>query len=169
MFFNRIYDSWKKVQMEKYEVIYGMIKKHGIKLGLSLDVGCGPFYLQEFFKEKDDYVNFICIDVDKELRSINTNKYKFLFADGNMLPFKEESFDTVFIIDSTHFIRNFSGINRVLKLNGHLFATTFVNEYNIITKRRELEKKLENFEIIDEAISNGTEKELIFLAKKMRR
>ncbi len=165
MYFNKIYSAWRSIQREKYEAIYKMIKKHGIKVGLALDVGCGPFYLQEFFEEKGYFADFICIDIDKEL---STLRYKFLFADGNKLPFKREIFDTVFIIDSIHFIEDFADIYGVLKLNGHLFAATFVNDHNIISKKEEMERKLRKFEIIDNIVNNGKEKELIFLVKKKR-
>ncbi len=162
-FFNRIYSSWRDIQFEKYEVMYELMKKYEIDLGLSLDIGCGPFYLQEFFEEKGVEAEFICIDIDKDLK---TSSYDFLIADGNRLPFKSETFDTVFIVDSLHFINRFEDVYNVLKFNGYIFVSTFVNIYNYELKRDEVEKKLKRFEILENFLNKGREYELVVLAAK---
>ncbi len=162
-YFGKIYSSWREIQWEKYEVVYKLIKKYEIDPGLSLDIGCGPFYLQEFFEEKGLDVEFVCIDIDESLK---TTKYDFLIADGNLLPFKGEVFDSVFVIDSVHFIVEFSGIYKVLKLNGYVFVLTFVNDYNYSIKSAEVNEKLKDFKIIESFLSRGRETELVTLARK---
>jgi ubiquinone/menaquinone biosynthesis C-methylase UbiE len=115
-------------------------KRHN--LGVSnkkvLDFGCGDgVYAQEFLNR--GAVEVVGIDESRKMIEIANKKYgslksvKFQVADGNNLPFDDDTFDVVFANFVLHHfvdaLKPFGEIFRVLKKNAHLIAT--LNAYDI--------------------------------------
>lgn len=144
MFFSRVYESWHKMQKRKYSIL----KKLNLS-GRILDIGCGPFFKNS---------GIIGLDIDKNCRPT-------VIADGNELPFRENSFDTVISIDAIHLIKS-KDFRRVLKPDGFALLSIFFNRQNYNEKRSMLRKKLNGFEIIDEFTIDDKESEYFVLARK---
>ena len=71
-----------------------------------------------------------------------------MLADANMLPFKNEAFDTVFCIDYIHLMKNVKELARVLSRDGLLIVSTYCNRFNSESRLKWLQGlfslKLEN-------------------------
>lgn len=139
MISSAIYAEWmEKTQKTKINQILLRINPKG-KI---LDVGAGPGFLEEFLPEA------VAVDVDQEnLKRIQGEKY---VADGNDLPFKKESFDTVFCLDTIHLIHNTKSMINVMKKDGILIVSSFCSKYNQKEKTEELKNKFKSLKLIDE-------------------
>jgi len=163
VYFQKIYYSWKKIQEKKYEIILELLNKNNVKISdkLILDLGCGPFFFEEFLeKNKIETKNFILLDKDKEL----AKKRNFVIADINNLPFKSETFDILFCIDSFHFLNNVSDLKRVIRKKGIILISQFLrmNDNELLKKLKEFD----DFKVLDEFLFNCKEKEIIILLRK---
>ena len=118
MMMEKIYSEWMGDTQRKK--ITEILTKVEVK-GRVLDIGAGPGFLEEF-------VDAIAVDID--LENLKIAKGKKILADGNNLPFKEETFDTIFCIDTIHLIENNHYIEDLLKKDGRLIVSLFCNEYN---------------------------------------
>ncbi len=103
-----------------------------LKGGKLLDVGCGDGYLMYLLK---DYYNLICgIDFDKSgIKLANQKLLDFkncqpLRSDCYILPFPDQTFDSVVIADVFEHLENpetcLKEISRVLKIGGNFVLTT---------------------------------------------
>jgi len=161
-YFSKIYDSWKNIQKEKYEIILDIFIKNKIKFSevLVLDLGCGPFYFEEFLEDKKIKTkNFILFDKDRKLIGKRNN---FVLGDLNRLPFKKEVFDIVFCIDVLHFIDNPKDLKYLVKKGGFVLISQFLRVGEDINKSL---KKFEGFKILEEFLFNCKEKEIIILLR----
>ncbi|MBR9682425.1 MAG: class I SAM-dependent methyltransferase [Candidatus Aenigmarchaeota archaeon] len=118
MMMEKIYSEWMGETQRKK--ISHILTKVDVK-GKVLDIGAGPGFLEEF-------IDAIAVDID--LENLKKAKGKKILADGNNLPFKNDSFDTIFCIDTIHLIDNIENIEDLLKKDGRLIVTLFCNEYN---------------------------------------
>ena len=112
----------------------GFLKKYARTEHAILDIGCGNGRILNLFGNKN--IRYTGIDSSKELIEIakknRGNRGRFLHANALSLPFKDESFDTVFSIAVLHHIpskkfRNtfMSETYRVLKPRGTFVFTTW--------------------------------------------
>ncbi|MEM2507639.1 MAG: methyltransferase domain-containing protein [Candidatus Aenigmatarchaeota archaeon] len=95
--------------------------------GLLLDAGCGQLtytVLVKYFKPELEIIPLDII-IPEHLR--NRNKYGFIAASIEELPFMEEVFDFIFCLSTIQLIKDDRGalreLHRVLKKNGILFFT----------------------------------------------
>ncbi|MCX6819114.1 MAG: class I SAM-dependent methyltransferase, partial [Candidatus Aenigmarchaeota archaeon] len=123
MFFDKIYRSWKAIQLKKYEKILQILPE--LKNKKILDIGIGPGYFEEFLKNKGISADIIGIDLSKE-KSLG----KKVIADGNVLPFADNCFDAVICLDTIHLIKN-DDFARVLKPSGLALLSIFLNKQNL--------------------------------------
>ena len=103
--------------------------KEGEKM---LDVGCGNGRLFEFFLSQNKRIDYTGIDVSEKLVKIAQRRYGNYFKVANILnlPFKDNSFDTVWAIAVFHHIpskglrlKALKEIKRVLKNSGRVIIT----------------------------------------------
>jgi len=115
---------WKELEMLKDYV------KEGEKV---LDIGCGNGRLFQILKDKN--IEYTGIDFSKNLIELAKKKYpegNFLVANALNLPFKENTFDKVFLIAVLHHIPSkelrsqvLKEAKRVLKPQGLLILTVW--------------------------------------------
>ncbi len=146
MFSHKIYSSWMERNQKKkiaqiLEIIYPK--------GRILDIGSGPGFLEESLP------NAIALDIDLEnLKKIKERGNKIL-ASGDFLPFKSNTIDTVFCIDTVHLLKSTSEIERILRVNGLAIITMFCSEYNKNERSIYLKKLITNLEVEREFIVEG--------------
>jgi SAM-dependent methyltransferase len=165
MFFQKIYGSWKQIQIRKYEYIVKIIGKEFFH-GLILDIGIGPCYFEEFIKNKIN-ANIVGIDTDKITLIKNKTKISKIAANGNFLPFKKNTFDTIISFDTIHLIKN-NDFRNVLKNNGYVLFSIFFNEENKMERRKLLKEKLNGFKIIKKFEILGKENEYVMVARNQK-
>ncbi len=106
-FFTKIYESWRKIQYEKYEVILENLGLYGLELNNKyiFDVGSSKGFLHDFLEERGIKPRvFVAMDVDKEAIRKNRTSLKVVGM-GEALPFKREIFDVIFCIDVLHLLK----------------------------------------------------------------
>ena len=169
MFFNKIYNSWKSIQFEKYEEIFQILGKDFFQKTDApryvfsstkkiLDIGCGNCDFEFFLKNKK--IKYKIISLDKE-----ENKNLSVKGSGDTLPFKKSSFDLIISIDTMHLIRK-NDFKRVLKENGIILFSIFFNKINFFEKKKILKEKLNDFKILSEFVISKKENEYVVVAKK---
>lgn len=157
MFSHKIYSSWMERNQKKkiaqiLEIIYAT--------GRILDIGSGPGFLEESLP------NAIALDIDLENLKKVKGRNKIL-ASGDFLPFKSNTIDVVFCIDSVHLLRSTTEIERILRINGLAVITMFCNEYNKKERSNYLKKLISNLEIEREFIVEGeNELDAVALCRK---
>ncbi len=154
----RIYREWmEKTQEEKIRKILRRVEARG-KI---LDIGAGTGTLEKF-------IEAVAVDINEEhLKSMHT-KFK-IKASGDALPFKNESFDFVFCIDTVHLLKNHEDMTRVLKKEGVLVISIFCYEQNLKLKSEWLRKIVDKLGLkIEEEFVVKAEKEwdFVVIAKK---
>ena len=129
----KIYRAWmEKTQEEKIRKILRIARPYG-KI---LDVGCGFGVLERF-------IQAVALDINEEYLKSISSKHR-IKASGNALPFKNESFDSVFCIDTVHLLKSLKEIKRVLKKRGKLVVSIFCYAQNIDEKAKWLENLVKN-------------------------
>lgn len=159
MFFSKIYGGWEGVQREKYESIFGIIGNEFLStlfMKRTLDIGCGNGFLKKFIEERG---------IDSRIHGIDVEPGGDAIADGDCLPFRNECFDFVVIIDTMHLLAG-DDFRRVLKKRGFALLATFFNDDNLQERRSMLHRKLRGFEIMAEFEARGQENEYVILARK---
>ena len=157
MFFDKIYGSWEDLQKNKYEKIMQILPDlAGKKI---LDIGIGSGYFEAFLRTKSIDADIVGIDVAKDLPEDSIQ------ADGNELPFADNSFDIVICLDTMHFISK-DDFKRVLSSGGYVLLSIFFNKQDLDEKRGMLKGKLNGFEILKELIIEAKESEYVVLARQ---
>jgi ubiquinone/menaquinone biosynthesis C-methylase UbiE len=161
-FFNRIYDSWRDIQTEKYRHIVERIGISVFEDKLIVDAGASTGFLFDFFRECKLNVRMICTDIDKV--SIKHNKCEFkLVCDVQRMPFKKHVFDIMFCIDVLHLLESLD--TSLLKQNGILILGVIKKHEekfdNFIKSARSEFKVLDIFEI------KGREEEKVAILMKL--
>jgi SAM-dependent methyltransferase len=99
----------------------------GYAKGVFLDVGCGETQYKKLFLDRVD--RYIGIDVPSSYYELSNVD---VYATGEALPFRSESFDTVMCTQVLEHVKEPSAIlgeiNRVLKSGGHLILTAPFSE-----------------------------------------
>jgi len=136
--YNKLYHAWPITK--KYDMDFAhYVKKKVIKGDKILDLGCGPASLwPELTKIKN--INLTGCDISPEMIK-EARKYfpqnKFIVADSEKLPFKDEEFDMVICSSVLHHMpsleKSFQEIKRVLKPYGKLIGREPNND-NFITE-----------------------------------
>ena len=157
MFFDKVYGSWKDIQIKKYEKILEMMPDLSGKR--ILDIGIGSGYFEDFLKGKDINADIIGVDITKPKGD------SVLMASGDALPFNKNSFDMIVCFDTVHLIKN-DDFKRVLKSGGLTLLSTFFNKQNFEERRLMLRNRLRNFRILKELVIEEKENEYVVLAMK---
>lgn len=155
MFSEKIYANWMSdIQREKIKGILEFITPRG----RVLDLGCGAGFLENYIKD------MIALDIDL-LNLKKTDNLKVL-ADGNNLPFKDETFDLVFCIDTLHILKEEREIRRVLTDKGEAVVSLFCNKYNIGEKFKTLKKMFKEWRIKEEFFVGKEEMDAVIICEK---
>lgn len=163
MFFSKIYKSWKDIQIKKYEKMLQILPY--LRNKKILDIGIGHGYFEEFLKSKGINADIVSIDPNKEMMQDNLSKALAIIADGNALPFGDNSFDIIICLDAAQFI-NSNDFIRVLKPSGLVLFSIFFNRQNLEERRDMLKNMLNNFTTLKELVIEEKESEYAVLAKK---
>lgn len=87
-----------------------------------LEVGAG---ISQFLKLFEDNNHVVALDINAELLKQNKTKAKLVVADAETLPFKDQSFDFIYMIGVLHHLpdqrKALLEAKRVLKMNGQIF------------------------------------------------
>src|SRR3989338_660062 len=66
-FFDKIYDSWKDKQLEKYEEIFPLILPYLIEINSVLDLGIGKAWFESFLLSKGiKFPRVLGVDISEE-------------------------------------------------------------------------------------------------------
>ena len=161
-FFNKVYESWRPIQYEKYRQIFERISISAFEDKLIADVGSSTGFLFDFFRACGLNARTICTDVDKEAMKHNKCESK-LICDARFMPFKKHVFDVMFCIDVLHLL-DFIDTSS-LKHNGILIL-------GVIKKHEEkfddFIKSIESgFRVLDIFEINGREEEKVAILMKL--
>ena len=118
MYSDKIYNSWKPIQNEKYKQIVKNIDIRPLLKLPTADIGIGSGIFEEFLQKRGIEIKNI-IGVDKNVNMIKKQRVKLknIIADANSLPFKDNIFGFIICLDTIHLIKNVKEIKRVLKNN----------------------------------------------------
>lgn len=166
MFFSRIYKSWEGIQEEKYRMIMqgfspGLLSQ--AFNGRVLDVGAGSGFFERFLERRGANIsNWVLVDPDMDM--LKETGFEKVLGDGNKLPFRPESFDSIVCLDSIHLINE--DFFWSLKKGGLALVSIFFNKDNFGEKREFLRHRLRDLEILQELSARGKEGEISILARK---
>jgi SAM-dependent methyltransferase len=144
----------KGTQEKKIEGILHHVEPEG----RILDIGSGPGFLRKFIEG----AYFVDVDVEN-LRKIEGIR---VIASGDCLPFKPESFATVFCIDTIHLLKNAEEIKRILSADGIAVFSTFCSSYDRQDKLQGLKDRLEDWKIEEEFFVGDRELDAVVVATK---
>lgn len=114
----------------KLRYLLELLKKRKKKDANLLEVGCGSGRILSSIREQDANISLTGIDISKSQIQLakkdnKQNDITFIHANGEQLPFKNESFDYVIIMDVLEHVDNpkefMKEITRVIKKNGKLY------------------------------------------------
>ncbi len=158
MFYAEIYQKW--LGATQREKIRQILKKLSPK-GKILDLGSGFGVLEHF-------VDAVAVDINENyLRK--TEAKRRVKASGDALPFKNETFDLVFCIDTVHLLKNHGEIERVLKRGGRLVISVFCYRQNFEERADWLRRIVKAMELKAEQeflVKTETEWDFVIVARK---
>lgn len=166
MFSDKVYKSWKAIQEEKYGEIFAVIgdKFLGIFSNkLALDIGSGEGYFEDFLAKSGLKHNIVGLDVDKD--AVKECGFPCVIGDGNIMPFKDSSFDIIVSIDTMHLVDR-ADFHRVLKEGGLVVFSSFFRRDNCEERKKTIREKLDGFQILMEFEVRKQENEYVILARK---
>lgn len=161
-FSSGIYYSWRQTQEHKMKCIARLLEPvfDDVFSGLILDIGCGFGYFEKMHEG-----NYIGIDNNMEMLGKSVAIFPRVLGDGDEMPFKDESFDSIICIDTIHLLDK-QDFTRVLKKNGLALFSIFFNKQNFHEKKEMMQEKLSTLEIVKEFEVHGKENEFFVLAAK---
>ena len=137
-FTGMIYKNWMETfQLKKMEGIIDKIKFED-KI---LDVGYGAGFLESLVHN--------VFALDTQIHQLENPTAINVCGSGNCLPFKTDTFKTVFCIDVIHLLNGIRELLRVLDEDGILILTSFCNSYNKLDKLKELLEYTKEIQVID--------------------
>ena len=155
MFTQKIYEKWmKETQMQKYRELETLLPQ--IQNPSILDVGCDHGWIKTIINEKYEQFHYIGVDVDKD-------SLADIIASGDNLPFKSNTFDIVFCIDTVHLLNDLNELVRVIKPNGYLIVSLFLRKASLLM---EFEKD-KNLKLISKDIIGRQERDLVEVFQKV--
>lgn len=161
---HRIYESWKKIQEQKYKEILHIVGRQLFQKmfsSMTLDIGCGDSIFLQFLRRNGIAANIIGLDIVNDPQ----NGIRTVLGDGDAPPFLDKSFDTVVCIDTAHLL-NTNNFNHVLKDGGFALFALFFNDENYEDQKNVVKEKLTDFDILLEFELQLHEKEYVVLARK---
>jgi ubiquinone/menaquinone biosynthesis C-methylase UbiE len=121
------YDRHRKADIKLVETAIDSLSLD--KTAKILDFGCGTGnYIKEF--EIKGYNNLFGLDQSVEMCKMASEKTSAIIENGShiKIPFEDDFFDTIIIVDVVHFIEDlhslFNGLERICKENGRIFIAT---------------------------------------------
>ena len=151
------HDEKERYPIHLYHYLCSKINLYNLTI---LEVGSGrgggADYTSRTFQPKEMYAVDISKSAIKLCNKFYTNnpKLNFIYGNAEKLPFKNNTFDVVLNIESSHCYPNFNNflkeVVRVLKNSGYFLITDFRPNKELKTFRSSIKN---NFEIIHEEIS----------------
>ncbi len=127
----------REEQLKKVKIIIKLLELNNEKV---LDVGCGTAFYSKLFK------NYTGIDLSNEM--LKKSSSNVIQGDGEKLPFKDNSFDSVISISAIHNFKNpIKGINEIKRVSRNKIA---ISVFKRAKKFKIIEDKLKNFKKIEE-------------------
>jgi SAM-dependent methyltransferase len=167
MFFSRIYGSWRGIQEEKYRTILENIDPetfNSLVNGRVLDLGSGSGFFEDFLKGHGfDVSGWVCLDPDPDMLR-ECGEFHRMLGDGNRLPFRPGSFDSLVCLDAIHLLKE--DFSWVLRPGSPALVSLFCNPGNAGERRRLLKDRMRGFRIVREFLSRGRESEVFVVARK---
>ena len=144
----QMYSSFQKNMRDKGWIETDNIIKAGISRGHALEIGPGPGYLGLEWLKKTSQTQLTVLEISQTMIDIsrqNAQEYHldadritYVHHTAQMLPFKDNTFDSVFSAGSLHEWENplevFNEIHRVLKPSGKLFVSDLKRNINVLVK-----------------------------------
>ncbi|MFB6088232.1 MAG: methyltransferase domain-containing protein, partial [Candidatus Aenigmatarchaeota archaeon] len=155
MFTPYIYSDWmREIQEKKFEGLFidfilplkSELNFNSIKM---LDVGIGKGWFEDKFKDRNMNPDIFGLDIETFKPSKN---FERVVGDGNLLPFKNSTFDLLVSVDTMHLIDNPREVFRVMKNNSFAILGIFSSPYNLNEKRKELLTKAKNLNLLKESV-----------------
>lgn len=145
-------DELERYPLQLYNYIASSINLENLDI---LEVGCGrgggASYVARYLKPN----SIKAVDISQKAINYCEKRYtsknlEFIQADAERLPFKNESFDAVINVESSHCYPNiskfFSEVYRVLKPGGYFLYADFRNKKSIVNLEKSIDQT--NFEKI---------------------
>ena len=148
-FFDKIYDSWKPKQLEKFEQAFPLLKMHLKEKQAMLDLGIGKAWFECFLYDRGFKLGRIVgVDINELLVKPRLSWIEYKFSKNFQT---SEKFDWVVCIDSLHLLED-KNILKFLKPKGFALVclpSTFLHEF----------PKFENAEVLHEGFIGNQEKD----------
>ncbi len=143
-----IFDSFQRRMRDRGWMETDRLIKEGLTCGHALEIGPGPGYLGLEWLKKTEHTRLTGVDISPDMVKVaekNAREYGFLnsraayvLSNAGILPFEENSFDSVFSNGSLHEWENPSAVlnelTRVLKPGGKAFISDLRRDINILVK-----------------------------------
>jgi SAM-dependent methyltransferase len=111
-------------QFEEFKPVFDFIKKHNLKKGRALDIGCGPGYLLTWLKNEGWKV--LGLELNENIACYASSKgADVVCGDFEKIEFKDGAFDLIMLTNSAehmpHLMEGLAKIFLALKAGGYLF------------------------------------------------
>jgi ubiquinone/menaquinone biosynthesis C-methylase UbiE len=139
-------DEPERYCYQLYNHVASAVNLEGLEV---LEVGCGrgggTSYIKRYLKPRSLMgVDFSLSNINFCRKNHNISGLYFIPADAEALPFKDDSFDVVVNVESSHCYSNMdkflAEVYRVLRPNGNFLFTDFRPSESVVTTQQQLKK-----------------------------
>ncbi|MBI1974108.1 methyltransferase domain-containing protein [Candidatus Micrarchaeota archaeon] len=158
-FSTRIYQSWRKIQREKYTQLWPRVSEHFRESFSVLDFGIGKAWFYEFLDEQGfGFARVVGVDNDQKMVEPRRDGVSYIITGDFHTP---ERFDSIIAFDSLHLARQPAGLEEMLKPGGTILATEPSRFRDSLSLLRQ-----HPFTILDEGEIGETEEDFYTLSRK---
>ena len=138
MFSNSIYESWKKLQLAKYQDLFPKIQEHLQNNWKVLDFGIGKAWFEEYLAERD-FVFQKVIGFDVSEKAVSPKKEGIEYILSEKLE-TDQKFDFVIAFDSLHKVEDPKEILQYAKQDALILISTPDKFRSVLEPFNEFEK-----------------------------